>query len=263
MIGNYSSDFLEQHKNNPEMAEFNSEVSNAVKFSLPDGGKFFEIKIKNNLAQDYKEYVPILRMPYELTLLEFKLHEGELSDGLKIPKTPMFLLCRQIDDEILFHICMKNIATKEWMILSESPVRIEGQWDNLKPIAIPRVRDGDANSADLMGQLTLFMVIVVIEFLAALNCSNAEIVDDVKPDLKLNLSRKKKGKSPLFEYKVLVINTQAQQVQQARVSGKHASPRMHLRRGHIRKLENKTVWVNGCVVGNKALGVVDKSYKIV
>src|SRR5690606_40122848 len=122
MIGNYSSEFLEQNKNNPNMAEFKSDVSKAVKFSLPDCGKFFEIKIKNSLAQDYREYVPILRMPYELTLLEFKLQEGELSDGLKIPKTPMFLLCRQNDDEILFHICMKNTATKEWMILSESPV---------------------------------------------------------------------------------------------------------------------------------------------
>ena len=43
--------------------------------------------------------------------------------------------------------------------------------------------------------------------------------------------------------------------------GNHASPRMHLRRGHLRRLPNKVVWVKEAMVNAKSqIGVVDKDY---
>lgn len=35
------------------------------------------------------------------------------------------------------------------------------------------------------------------------------------------------------------------------VGSSHSGPGVHLRRGHIRRLKTKNVWVNACVVGNK------------
>jgi hypothetical protein len=47
----------------------------------------------------------------------------------------------------------------------------------------------------------------------------------------------------------------------AGVGGTHASPRIHLRRGHIRHLPRKNVWVNATVVGRRT-GVVMKDYSV-
>ena len=45
--------------------------------------------------------------------------------------------------------------------------------------------------------------------------------------------------------------------------GTHRSPRQHLRRGHIRNLQNgKKVWVNAAVVGAKESGVICNNYAI-
>jgi hypothetical protein len=44
--------------------------------------------------------------------------------------------------------------------------------------------------------------------------------------------------------------------------GTHASPRVHLRRGHIRRLPGKNIWVNATIVGNSDLGVVIKDYSV-
>ncbi len=45
--------------------------------------------------------------------------------------------------------------------------------------------------------------------------------------------------------------------------GTHASPRLHLRRGHPRQYApGKYCWVQPCVVGNKAAGMVHKDYAI-
>lgn len=103
-----------------------------------------------------------------------------------------------------------------------------------------------------------------IRFLSALACENVSTDTDHKPDAKLNKARVKKGKTPLFEYKVLKINTQVSATDANDSSGTHASPRTHLRRGHIRKLKNgKTIWVNGCVVSGSKEGIVNKDYLVV
>lgn len=48
------------------------------------------------------------------------------------------------------------------------------------------------------------------------------------------------------------------------LGGSHASPRTHLRRGHIRQHPTAgRIWVNSCVVNPTAIGTVNKDYRIV
>ncbi len=42
----------------------------------------------------------------------------------------------------------------------------------------------------------------------------------------------------------------------------HASPRLHWRRGHIRRYQNKTTWVEATLVGKSSNGVLVHDYKI-
>ena len=102
----------------------------------------------------------------------------------------------------------------------------------------------------------------VFNIFAVMACSNVRTRDH-QPDAALNKKRAKAGKVPLVSYKTLEIvvpNTRYEGGGPG--GGTHASPRVHLRRGHIRKIaDGKTVWVQACVVGSKH-GMVLKDYKL-
>jgi len=96
--------------------------------------------------------------------------------------------------------------------------------------------------------------------MAAVNCSNVKQREHKPPKLK-NESRKRKGLTPLFSYWTLELSDK--QEKGLHLGGTHASPRVHLRRGHIRRLESgKHIWVNAHVVGNKENGMVHKDYRL-
>lgn len=96
-----------------------------------------------------------------------------------------------------------------------------------------------------------------------LNCANVTITEIVAPKM-LNKKRKAKGKTPFFSYRVLQVSAPRESGGPG-VGGQHTSPRAHLRRGHIRRLEEKTVWVRPAVVNPGAgasVGTVQKEYAV-
>ena len=102
-------------------------------------------------------------------------------------------------------------------------------------------------------------LLILFSYINVINCSNVILIDNIPSPFKQ--SRIKKGKSPLFEYKTLHIHHRTTK-NKNKGSGTHSSPRVHLRRGHIRKLsDDRTTWVQPCVVGDKSKGVVHKGYK--
>ncbi|KVP75078.1 hypothetical protein WJ96_04755 [Burkholderia ubonensis] len=92
------------------------------------------------------------------------------------------------------------------------------------------------------------------EFLAAINCSNVGTQDVPAPKL-LNDRRKKKGRALFYPYKVLDLSPATAPGERGEGGGIHASPRTHLRRGHIRQLGErfgyKVLWINATVVNAK------------
>lgn len=71
-----------------------------------------------------------------------------------------------------------------------------------------------------------------------------------------------KGKPPLFDWHTVKIEPSKPKT--AHQGGTHATPRLHDRRGHIRRLPNgKTCWVKPCKVGDASKGVVFKDYEVV
>lgn len=117
-----------------------------------------------------------------------------------------------------------------------------------------------------------------LHFATAMSCSNVS-TETLKPPPLVNKKRLSKGKAPLFEYHVLNLDVVHQDTHahgsgaldfsdSAEISGggSHASPRQHLRRGHMRRLGekhgNKVIWVNATVVGKSHKGVIEKSYEL-
>lgn len=114
---------------------------------------------------------------------------------------------------------------------------------------------------------TIDEVRVVYEFLAAINCSNVGTTA-VPPPRMLNAKREKKGKVLFYGYRILDIDLAWSNDGSAASSssGGHSSPRTHLRRGHLRRLGersgNKVLWINATVVNPAATGKVDKIYRM-
>lgn len=101
----------------------------------------------------------------------------------------------------------------------------------------------------------------VRRFLFAMNCTNVGRQEH-KPDAALQKARAKRGKQPLFSYWTLELNDRDGGAAQS-FGGTHASPRVHLRRGHPRQYApGKWTWVQPHAVGNRELGMVHKDYVI-
>ena len=100
----------------------------------------------------------------------------------------------------------------------------------------------------------------VLSLVQALQCCNVE-TETIPAPKALNKKRIENNKLPFVEYKILTVGDE--RVSSAYQGGSHASPRQHLRRGHIRRLPDaRTVWVNQCTVGNPQKGVIVKDYRV-
>ena len=101
-----------------------------------------------------------------------------------------------------------------------------------------------------------------VQACAVINCQNVGRVE-VPPSASLNKKRQASGKRPFFTYHVLQLNDRTSVHASSALGGVHSSPRMHLRRGHIRRLPNKTVWVRHTMVNaGTSEGVVAKDYSL-
>lgn len=140
--------------------------------------------------------------------------------------------------------------------------RLKGQW------CLSGVADMDEFTAGEMRVLPRLDAYVkaarglrykVASFITAMNCKNVTKVRNDPPQ-RLARARASRQKKPLFTYWTLAISGREDD-ERIEAGGSHASPRLHLRRGHPREYTaGKWTWVSPTVVGNKAAGVVHKDY---
>lgn len=103
---------------------------------------------------------------------------------------------------------------------------------------------------------------MMIQTGVVLNCSNVTM-PEVKAPKMLNSKRASKGKQPFFNYRVLQVEAPKASISSGGGGGQHASPQGHLRRGHIRRLENRTVWVRPALVNPSTTGeMIHKDYAV-
>lgn len=96
-------------------------------------------------------------------------------------------------------------------------------------------------------------------FINVASCSNVEFTPASGCD---RASMKKRRALGFDEYKVLMVSNHIRAKGEDR-GGSHASPREHLRRGHIRRIDDgRRVWVNATVVCAGSAGRITKDYAI-
>lgn len=76
-----------------------------------------------------------------------------------------------------------------------------------------------------------------------------------------NRRKMQQGKAPTFDWTTVYIEPAKPRSDSK--GGTHASPRLHDRRGHLRRLTTgKNVWVKACKVGDASKGAIFHDYKI-
>lgn len=107
-----------------------------------------------------------------------------------------------------------------------------------------------------------------IQACSVLNCENVQPVTLSRNPAKkfINGRRVKspeKSKLPAYTYKVLQLSDIKTQSSATGKSGTGGTKRMHLRRGHIRRRDEKLIWVRPAMINaNSEMGIVDKDYQL-
>lgn len=195
--------------------------------------------------------LPWQRMPFERCWFEYQPQANAVSG----------LLVERQNDCLQIATFNRAPARKRWDFCGWVVLPDEGLGTppSVKETASYVVNTGELGLPRLLSILCAQGLEATQTFLAVLGCQNVEKVEH-RPDVALAKARAKKGKPPLFSYWTLVLRGKNERGEY--MGGTHASPRAHLRRGHIREYApGKTTWVQASVVGNKALGMVHKDYR--
>lgn len=246
------------------------------KFLLPENASLLDVPD----VQEHYRYM--LRLPYPHTTLEFST-TPETNGGSK----KGLVLCMQgdmvagLDDNDgdpkenivfipMFWSSTQNVWHPTAHFYSFNPGNLE-LLDGKVTKGIhyyefmPEMLAG-ASSADIdrdINQNLKFGMDAIIEFCLTVNCENIGTYS-IEPPAALNKKREGKGKEPLYIFKVLTIPGEANSPQAIGAGDERNKTRMHLRRGHLRRLQSeKVVWVRHTIVGSGERGVVEKDYKVV
>jgi hypothetical protein len=254
-------------------------LKNAVKFRLPENGsimqdvtkdKTFSYVINNFLFQQH--------LPFPSIALEFNTN-GTTSHGHKYRASIIYAEeVKNKNDErsiiqltIIKHVQKVKNAPSEWSALKYI---VEIDFNKVdsntqKYSDFIRILDWDAKDTYSRTEEAILAnskheIDVLLQFLLALSCKNVNVAQEYPPSVAANKKRAEKGHPLEYQYNTITINTNSNNSQTSKSIG-HSNPNRtvspHLRRGHIRRYENKNIWVESTVVkADQSNGLKAKQY---
>lgn len=271
-------------------------LDQAQKFILPEGGRMFN-------GQTWRQAeVDALRLPYPAIAGEYQVDQESArpTGPMTVPTSRRIALAVDIeaaadmlprmigeglDDPsglvLVWPICRPDHDTR-WvpyptgaMVRRGDPVRAyDPDQDFVSPnarptansavvpvriVTMPELFQHAGGSYERAFYDTADELRAVAELCAVLNCSNIE-TRTISPRCRQGRG---KNKRKLYEYRVLEVSVSSGGGHRDAGNSDRRSPRIHLRRGHVRQIgEDRTTWVQPCVVGDRRAGVVTKDYAV-
>lgn len=245
-------------------AKLSSGINQAVKFRLPDNGDLLgwhSMTPPRSVGDLIKTYAQPFRLPYDAVALEYQCPMDQNNEK---NFDASVVLAVQTGDGISIGYASRTLHDRggKFWVPGDFACTIypNGTWGFGGTIpASQSILDNlpeDAQNSRISEEMG-WEIMAIVQLIAALACRN--VTQRVcSPNAALQKKRAKNGRFPLYSYRILEIDEG--RAASGERHGSHASPRVHLRRGHIRRLPDRNVWVNACVVGNKAMGMVAKDY---
>lgn len=239
------------------------DLKRAVKFKIPAANQILLSTF--DAVEESKQFINEVNLPFPVIAIEIEamtLYDEQCNDFI--------VMAVQKEDEDYIHIYTMWRESGAW--------NCQDSEDGYNTLSFVTLNRKDFSSylvgfntdsvtkqrkSELMRFANAVHLRVVLNLLCVLSCTNAHIEDyEFKASQLKQDRRKKKGKLPYFEFKVLTISSDSTTHGDGAKGGSHSSPRVHLRRGHIRRLKTKNIWINSCVVGDKSKGVLHKDYLV-
>lgn len=220
-------------------------VERSQKFTLPDGGIAVEDFEFRALERE-----GALRLPFPVVALEY--YDKDEEDQAK-----RILIVEELEDGLYVSpiVFMGGACHPAAPFGIKNGDFINDQRKDEKGHSLVKVQPYQGKSEFVPGGHT---IAVVLSFVNALSCSNVIVERGPAP----KQGAKLKNSLPFDTYHTLVLRP-PKNASESTGFGTGRSPREHLRRGHIRRLESGTkVWVNATVVNAGAPGKVVKDYKL-
>jgi hypothetical protein len=105
-----------------------------------------------------------------------------------------------------------------------------------------------------------FVLAVLIKWYHSMMATRTAYQPFVRPTF-TNQRKIAAGKQPSYDWRTVVIDGKV--IKCEHKGGTHASPRLHDRRGHSRRLpDGRIVWVRPCKVGDSSRGVIFHDYQV-
>lgn len=239
-------------------------AESSEKFLLPDSGRLYDDPDYKALDENEE-----LKLPFNNICLEYFV--PYIEDNLNVSDvyvSKRIILAQQGKQLIRLHIV--NFISNKWLYSGsiilpiinylDRSLKIDGRVAiRCSPDPIGNIIFTDFGHNELVKQhgdeIGCFL-----SFLNILRCSNVktQINQPKKTNVKL-----KKDALPFDSYHILTIDLPHKEYCNGEPKGDHRSPREHLRRGHIRRLnDGRRVWVNTAVINPGVVGTVKKDYKL-
>jgi hypothetical protein len=243
---NYCRQLIKAAIDDPEFASIAEVVKLAVKFCLPDSGIVFEDPDLRGLDGGIELCLPFDRVALEFTELR-EPKPGEMRSSKRV------IIAEQTEEKIECMTAIWMDSSHKWVPYISFSLPRSGYLLSMDGVRQMRIYCDDKNIHDIAQEAE-----VLLNFINALQCSNVEIA---KTEGRKKTVKHVKDALPFDDYHFLAIKQQDSAPESAGHGGTHRSPREHLRRGHIRRLQTgKKIWVSATVVCAGRGGKVSKDY---
>lgn len=262
---------LNSERVKPIAQQFSTMLNNAQKFLLTEDIPFPEANSKLDLIPE------AANLPADICYFERTQPQagtwGALCFDISEAVTT-YLPTGDLSPKWACVLFIKSLGAKVWAM---SPVVTTVYLNTENKIKLSTVEmfppTGEKRNADdleaekSMSGLTRAAASEIMFFLQMLSCSNVTMTKIEKPHA-LNKKRLAKKLAPVDAYHILHLPqhvTPQYDTYPWSEDGKRTSPRLHFRRGHVRRVFRNGVpehltWVSHCMVGDSALGEVMKHY---
>lgn len=219
--------------------------------ALRDSQKFYGGHLNALPPVDELSTATFPRLPFRRTAIELEVGEGVL-----IAVCVEVAVGERLVTQCTAYLLDSHMLDHGW--LDFGTIIIDAAEPNITVELLRELSVESDEAKDAIKDYCFKCALAVSRFLAVLNCVNV-ITEDVPSPAALNKKRVANRKPPIYSYKVLVLK--AAVARNARLGGTHESPRIHLRRGHIKRRKTGNFWWQPCVVGDRKRGVVMKDYR--
>ena len=234
-------------------------VGTGVSFLLPYGGYLFEADKEASIS------LADTHLPFQSCVLEWTKSEGDFGE--------VDVVCMIREFEEHFEVSSTARFSGTWVpvvLILKVPrsSTIDTYWGDgefknrvcLEPIVLSPFAPADM----LDGKNYLHELKVAAQFLLAASCGNVKPVKLAEPSEQQRKAAERRGNPPFDTYWTLDCSLDGPaDAKKITNGGHHGSPRLHVRRGHVRRLPTgKMTWVRQSLVGNPERGIADKEYRL-